>query len=182
MRYNDNSNWYVSAETGAEPVTLDELKAHLNMSFDGSASYDDDDDYLCTLINYVRDFVERYCGVSIKAKTIVAELRNECGGVDLPGSPVYSVISAVDRDSVAVTLSITGDKFKTIDAPVTDYIKVTYYAGYMKFGNSYVPRALKQAILEECAYRYENRGLGEGVMSESAKMLLSSFKKKSWLV
>lgn len=181
MNYNDNSNWYVSAESGAEPVTLDELKAHLNLSFSGSASFDDDDDYLTTLITYVRDFVERYCGISVKAKTIVAELRNECGGVDLPCWPVYSIISSVDRDNVAVTLSITGDKFKTIDGPASDYIKVTYYAGYMKFGASYVPKAIKQAILEECAYRYTNRGLSEGIMSDSGKMLLSSFKKKSWL-
>lgn len=181
MKYNDNSTWYVTAETGSEPVSLEELKDHLNISFSGPDDYNDDDNYLSALISSVRDFVERYCGISIKAKTIVAEIRNECGGVDLPCWPVYAVVSSVDKDNVSVTLSISGDRLKTIDGPVTDYIKVTYTAGFMKFGPSYVPRALKQAILEECAFRYNNRGLAEGIMSESAKLLLSPFKKKSWL-
>lgn len=181
MRYNDNSSWYVSAESGAEPVTLDELKAHLNLSFSGSASYDDDDDYLSDLIVNVRDFAERYCGISIKGKTIIAEVRNECGNVELPCGPVYSIISAVDRDNVSVLLSIKGDKAKSIEYPLTDYIKITYYAGYLKFGAGYLPRSIKQAILEECAFRYNNRGLSEGVMCETAKQLLSQFKKKSWL-
>lgn len=181
MKYNDNSSWYVSAESGAEPVSLEELKDHLNMSFSSADSYDDDDNYLQMLIGNVRDSVERYCGVAIKAKTIVAELRNECGGVELPCGPVHSIISSVDRDSVNFQIYTIGEKWKSIEFPIIDYVKVTYYAGYMKFSSTMVPKAMKQAILEECAFRYQNRGMGEGVVSESAKYLLSQFKRKSWL-
>lgn len=181
MKYNDNSSWYVSSETGMEPVTLDELKAHLNMSFTGSASYNDDDNYLNTLITNVRDAVERYCSISIKGKTVVVELRNELGNADLPLWPIYDIVSAVDRDNNDVVLTVLGDNLKTIESPVTDYIKITYTAGFMRFGSAYVPKSIKQAILEEAAYRYTHRGISDAGMSESAKVLLSQFKKKSWL-
>lgn len=182
MKYNDNSNWIVVSESGAEPVSLEELKAHLNMSFEGDGDLGDDDEYLIGLISACREAIEGHCGVSIKGKTMECTARNECGGVEIPWGPVVSISSAVDFYGSNVSLTTVGDKWRTILSPEIDYIKITYVTGYMKLGFNSVPKALKRAILEECAYRYSNRGIVDGIGSTTARSLCSPFKRKTWLM
>lgn len=182
MKYNDNSNWYVMAEAGSEPVTIEELKALLNMNFAGSGNYGDDDDLLTSLIPVCREIIEHYCGISIKAKTIQAIVRNECGGVDLPFGPVVSIASALDINGNTVSLTTLGDKWRSIFEPTLDYIKVTYTVGFQAIGYNATPKALRQAILEEAAWRYLNRGTAEGLGSTQAKALCSPYKRKTWLM
>ena len=194
MKYNDNSNWYVASESGSEPVSLDELKAHLNMSFSGKSTFDDDDDYLTKLISVCREVIENYCGLSIKAKTLVAYLRNECGGVELPYGPVFSITESKDKNGNNVQLVLVGDKFPSVEGPLDDYIKVTYTVGFTRIGA--IPKPFKQAIMEECAWRYNNRGSAnmdnvtfqvlnrgsvEGLGSSQTKSILAPYKKRSWL-
>ena len=182
MRYNDNSNWIVLSESGSEPVSIDELKALLNMNFAGSGNYGDDDDFLSSLLPVCRELIEHYCGISIKGKTLQAIVRNECGGVDLPFGPVVSIVTAVDIYGNTLPLITLGDKWRSIFEPVTDYIKITYTVGYQSLGYNSTPKALKQAILEEAAWRYLNRGTAEGLGSTQAKALCSPYKRKTWLM
>lgn len=188
MKYNDNSNWIVVGESGAEPVSLEELKAHLNMSFEGDGDLGDDDQYLIRLISACRESVENYCGISIKGKTIECTVRNECGSVEIPFGPVSSISSSVDMYGNNVTLSTVGDKWRTILSPEIDYIKITYTTGFMRLGYNKVPHALKQAILEECAYRYNNRGKVDGLGSITSltyvlsRTLCAPYKRRSWLM
>lgn len=188
MKYNDNSDWHVSAETGGEPVTLDEVKAQLSLKFETSGSFEftDDDNFITQLIGVAREACEDYAGISIKHKTIFATLRNECGGVVIPKGPVYQIDEAVDRDNNDLALTTDGNLFPRIITPKCDYINVQYTAGYAALGADYarLPKAIKQAVIVETAWRYINRGENNdaGIGSAQARQLLAPYNKKSWLV
>ena len=189
MKYN-SSDWYISAKSGGDPVTLNEIKKHLNLSFETSGSYTftDDDDYILSLVSLATSLVEGYIGQSIRGNTITATLRNECGGLVLPMCPFSSLTTATDADGndVSADVNLSGGLFPNVKAPVTDEINVVYDAGWYFIGsNSYgkLPQEIKQAIIEEAAWRYNNRGVEDaGLGCKQAKALLSPYNRKSWLV
>lgn len=160
MRYNDVIEVQVVTEPTTEPVTLTEAKRHLNLLFDTSGSYefDDDDTYLTDLITQCRERVEQQIGVSLAEKTLKAILRNDCGGIEIPFGPVNTITDLKDEDAVEITsdnYKLRGNLFKWIESPCDCYIEVNYEAGYSE---TTIPKALKRAILEEIAFRYNHRG------------------------
>lgn len=189
MKYN-NAEWYISARSGGEPVTPNEIKKHLNLSFETAGSYDftDDDDYISFLVGVSTSMVENYIGQSIRKNTITATIRNECGNVSLPMCPYGTLVSIVDADGNDLTdqLDLSSGIYPMVKAPLVDEISIVYSAGWYELGtNSYgkLPLEIKQAIIEEAGWRYVNRGTeSAGLGSQQAKALLSPFIKKSWLV
>lgn len=188
MKYN-SSDWYISAKSGGDPVTLNEIKKQLNLSFETSGSYTftDDDDYILSLVSLATSMVESYIGQSIRGNTITATLRNDCGGLVLPMTPYSSVTTATDADGndISADIDLSGGIYPILKAPVTDEINIVYQAGWYLIGtNSYgkLPAEIKQAIIEEATWRYNNRGSEDaGLGSKQAKSLLSSHIRKSWL-
>ena len=181
MRFNEVIEHEVTVDVTTEPVTLDELKRHLNMLFDTDGSYDfsDDDDYLTSIIPQARESLEAYTGLSFAPKTIVAVLRNELGDIEIPYGPITAVASVKDEDDNNVTCKIVGNQFKKIADPWLPYLKVTYTAGYTS-----LPNALKRAILEEAAFRYSHRGeeVDSAGYCKGSLALAAPFKRTSWLV
>ena len=159
-----------------EPCTLAEAKTHLKVD---STDYNDK---ITALITACRKKLERWLGVSIVEKTI--ELTVDFTEEDyLPYGPV-SAISEVkvrtgtETDGTPEWEILTGDDYTTDGE---DYIvfnssllgrhKITYTAGYAT-----CPEDLKEALLQEIAYRYENRG-DSGSVCEASKNLAHSYKR-----
>jgi hypothetical protein len=186
MKYNDQIDTEVTDST-SEPLSLDEIKEHLSLKFDTSGSYqfNDDDNYLQTLGRVARELLEQYTGLSFMEKGLRSIVRNECGNIEIPFGPVNDVTAVFDKDGNDITSSavIRGLKFKWVVSPCSDYLVIEYLAGY-----SELPFPLKQAMLEEIAYRYENRGdgtnkyAGEVIgISQGSMNLAAPYKRKSMI-
>jgi uncharacterized phiE125 gp8 family phage protein len=192
MRYNDIIEVQVTTDVAnfaAEPLTLDMVKRHLNLLFDttGSAVFDDDDTYLTELVSQCRESMEQYLGLSMAVKSYRAILRNECGGLEIPFGPVTAIASVKDIDAVLLvdgdTYQLRGNQFKWLESPVSCYTDIVYTSGYTPAN---IPQGLKRALLEEIAFRYNNRGdqtnkfAGENVgLSQGAMELCSRYSRKS---
>lgn len=193
MKYNDNSNFYVTGYAGPEPVTLDDVKRRLNMKFDTDGAYEfNEDDVLITdLIVTARKWCENWAGIAIREQTIVCELRNECGGVTIPFGPIDSIVSAVDSAGADMTLTYNGGKWKTVVDPLTDYCKITYKAGYATLALNYaaLPKDIKDAIIAVAVKMYVDRGETDKITTRGvsiytldlAKTLLAPYNKRAWL-
>jgi len=165
-----------------EPVSLTEAKAQLYVDFA------DDDAFITALITEARTAIETFCNISILWKTVTATLRNNIdyanmpeqfawisrwdygfygltpagAWFELPYGPIQVVLSVTSIDSTgAITLLtnntdywIRGTQFKQIKLNTwSDQIIVVYMTGYPT-----CPQDLKLAILNEIAFRYEQRG------------------------
>lgn len=160
----------------SEPITLAKAKKWCLIDFT------DDDDLILDLITQSRQSVENFCNISIVPKSIF--LTATCSGeyVDAPGvsrwdrqfygvpfvgcweelpyGPVSAVQSVTNVDGATATILtenadyfLTGQGFKLIRFnSYTSQLLIQYSTPY------YCPDALKEAILNEVAFRYENRG------------------------
>lgn len=189
MQYNAVLDKQFSDEETTEPVSLEEAKRHLNMVFDtvGSYEFDDDDTYLTETIKQARVMVENFIGCSLIERTVTAILRNDCGNIELPWGPIGDLETIVDEDDVAIeTYKIKGLQFKWLESPITCYAKLTYAAGWAAED---VPYDLKRAILEQIAFRYQNRGdqqqefaNADITMCKSAMEIAAPYKRTGFLV
>lgn len=163
-----------------EPVTLVQAKAHLLI--DHTA----DDTYVTSLITQCRRAVENACNIAIVQKVVVltADWEEEW---ELPVGP-HGTISEVklrtgtvggiaeyqtlDADDEYTT---DGELFKLFNSSSCGRHKITYTAGY-----STVPDDLKLAILNEIAFRYENRGDSKDGLCAGAAELIKPYINYSW--
>jgi hypothetical protein len=165
-------------ESGAEPVTKAEAKAHMNVT------YTDDDTMIESMIKASRIAIENFTGVSIKAKTITAVLDNYRGEMELPYGPVNGDVEVLedDEDGDEIEDAVVGVLYKRLTGS-NGRVYVTYDTGYAT-----VPEDLRLAILNEVAYRYANRGeANEAIkyetqamssgLSESARDLALPYKR-----
>jgi len=171
----------VVTDLATEPITLTEVKRHLNMVFDtdGSYEFNDDDTKLTELITEVRQALEKYTGLSFGEKTLQVVISNERGQrFELPYGPVTSVTTVVDKDGEDIgDPVIRGLDFKWIET-CSSYMVVTYEAGY-----STLPADLKRAMKEEIAFRYKNQGdHGDEIHSASARNLAAKHRRVGWLL
>lgn len=140
-----------------EPVTLEQAKAWLKME-----AIDDDNDIITTLITEARDWVEKYCGITLVQREVSAtlEIKNR---MELPLGPV-------DKATIVVT-NYNGD---TVDSPVLTGNGVSFILlnGHGQFNVEYtagyeiIPPALILAMRQYITYAYEHRGDG---LSEDRK-------------
>lgn len=168
-----------------EPVTLDEAKGQCRVDFD------DDDDIITRLIKSARRSVEMYTSLSIVPKTISTYV-DLIKPLELPYGPVTSdataiVVTASDGSVVdSAMYQIGGLDFKEIRA-LSIYLGATiqYDAGMTV---DQIEPGLKEAILNEIAFRYEHRGdeadtrksVNPGIC-EASQILAESYKRFTWL-
>jgi len=144
----DSTNVEVAYVNG--PVTVTEAKAFCRAENTTAAQ----DTLFALWIRAARKKIEDYTGLSLIPRNIVAILSNPQGNIELPFGPVTSTPTFVDTKNVTQAITTRGLYFKYIPEPFS-YSKVTYTAGY---ADGEVPDELKQAILMQVCFWWENRG------------------------
>lgn len=137
----------VVTNEGAEPLTLEEVKAHLNIDTGFTA----DDDKITKFMKACRQKIEDTRDISLVSKTVEAVIKNERGGQLLPYGRVSTITGAVDDQGDA----IDSNDYEVLDDSLLtkfDYIKITYTT------TPKVTESLIQDLLELIAYHYEHRG------------------------
>jgi uncharacterized phiE125 gp8 family phage protein len=170
----------VSSEVGVIPLA--DVKSHLYIT------HTNDDTYLETLIGKARRMVENYTNRAIGSQTRLWTADLEWGGeYRFPGSPVVSVTSVTVKDDINSYEALTvNDDYEIEDAGdklfrcfTTGRYKITFTCG---FTSSTLPSDLKQSILCQIAYLYENRGdVQVKGLSELAMALADGYKDYSWM-
>lgn len=158
--------WYplkVTAPATAEPVTLDEVKRRLRVT------WDDEDIDVGLMIASARDHAEKYCGILFAPQTV--EIKCDCWSdlARLPIAPVASVTSIKYVDTAGAEQTVAADIYEPrldgLEAGVVlaygkqwpviqtaSRITVTAVAGYDE-----APPAVKHAILLYIADAFEQR-------------------------
>jgi len=133
-----------------EPVSVDEAKAYARVEATSVAQ----DALFALWISSARQIIEQMTGLSLVPKSIVAEISNWQGNMEVPYGPVSNTITWLDANGNVPTVILEGNKFPRVTVPI-GYLKATYLAGYT---NDSIPRELKIAILNQIVSWYENRG------------------------
>jgi hypothetical protein len=143
---------YTAIEVGYVngPVTVAEAKAFCRAENSTAAQ----DNLFALWIRAARTKIEAYTGLSLIPRNIVAILSNPQGNMELPFGPVVSVPVFRDENNVVQEITPQGLDFPYVPLPF-DYSKVTYTAGY---DTGECPDELKQAILLQVCFWWENRG------------------------
>lgn len=100
-----------------EPVTLDQAKSQCRVDFD------DDDDELKRLISTARDYVEKYCGLSLAQQQLKISAINFASMATLPLSPV--------RELVSITYFDTENSEQVLDREVYELISDLFCASVL---------------------------------------------------
>lgn len=177
--------------TGSEPCTLDEVKKELKL--DGITA---DDTLITALISAARSQLEVFTGLSLVGREVNTIARLDgCNMFELPYGPIDKdslQVSALNPGNQAATslnsnqYSLYGDQFVNLVAKgpvydpilsgghVTGIFALTYDAGYTT-----VPKALKQAVIQQTVYLYEHRGdeVEDLQISATAWGLAKSFRR-----
>lgn len=170
-----------------DPITLVETKAHLIVTFD------DDDTLITALINQSIAAIEKHCSISILQKTVTVLADIFCE-TELPYCPLLEFTklelktgpNAYVQKTVNTDFQIDGDAgdYARLIPGVAGRMKLTYDTG---FAEGEIPDDLKLAVLNEIAFRYENRGdstnryAQQNVgISESAMVLANPFIRMQW--
>lgn len=169
-----------------EPVTLEEAKEYMMIEgfqdTDDSTpvDFDDDNTLIENIITSSREAVEKFTGLSLISKTLTVTLTNKAGMIELPYGPIGDITSLSDQDGTAIgtdNYTIIGTKFKRLKSPLYENMVIVYECGY---DVADVPESLRQAILIEVLYRYENRG-NETVLSKAARAKANPYRRNLWL-
>ena len=146
-----------------EPVTPTEAKTHCIID------HTDDDALITVLITRARAQVENKTRLSLVEKTVVLTVDLK-GCFKLPYGPVRSITTIerrqrlTDDDPDWDTLTndeyrTEGEDFKTIVNPLCGVYRISYTVGYTNSAGLFpIEEGLKQAVLEQVAFMYENRG------------------------
>jgi hypothetical protein len=170
-----------------EPVTVEEVKNFMRLEGfrsdvveSGELDFDFDDLLIAELITSAREGLEIWCGISIVRHKWRVLFTNRIGNIELPYSnnaTIVSLSNCENEEILAENYTMRGTTFKYLSSPYYDNMTVIYEAGYTD-----VPKRLKQAIIRDVCFHYENRNDKAGELSEQAMALASSFKRVStWL-
>jgi uncharacterized phiE125 gp8 family phage protein len=167
----------ISSPPAIDLLSLDEAKAHLNIT------WDDDDDLLGDLIRAATEQTESHLSRSLLTQTVKLRLNRwpSCGKIYLPRSPVQSVSSISYKEAVAgADTTLSSSLYTVVGARTTpdakaplayiqpaygqswpslysvpENVTVTYVAGWLSAED--VPVRIKQAAKIMLSDLYENR-------------------------
>lgn len=130
-------------------VTLAEAKAQLIIDFDY------DDALISRLIMAATSAVAKYCNISINNQMItVYGKADDKGRFRLPYGPIAYISSVVGDHGEVTPCTNTQLGSRIVQIGAYQEVSITYFTGY----NNPIPADLKQGILTQVAYLYENRG------------------------
>ena len=145
----------------AEPVTLAEAKLKIRVS------HAIEDAMIARMISSARKIIEDAAGISIITKVVKVWFSNKGGAYQLPYGPITSAITLYDdyTGTILTDKRIIGGNYPRITFPQIENMRAEYIVGY-----THVPAALKDAILDQLNYMYENRGAeneGTGICEQA---------------
>lgn len=189
MHYNLLIDWEdLTNESGiVEPLTVQEVKDYLRLEGfidtyeSASSEFDDDDTLIEELITASREALEEYTGLSFIPKTWQIEFDNYDGYFEIPFGPVIDIYAlhpqGESTPSDELDFTVSSNK-RILKSPMYGNLVMLYDAGYIN-----LPKRLKDAMLKEIAYRYENRGdVNVDGISKEATILASTYKTTmTWL-
>lgn len=152
--------------TGAEPVTLNEARDHIQ----GLEGITVDDAIITSLISVAREQAELFTWRCIKASTYELRLTNIPASVKLPNSPVLAITHVKYNNSAGTETTMPNTDYRLVnwdepaklifdEQPATSGdegdVTITYTAGYTLPAD--VPLSIKQAVLMMVRTLYDNR-------------------------
>jgi hypothetical protein len=182
----------ITPESGTitEPVSLVEMKNFLRLegfeddNESGEMPFDSDDALIQELITAAREGLEKFCGRSIVPHTWKVLLTNLAGDIELPysngvdlsasGGALDSILDCNGND--IDDYDLIGTEFLYLQSPLKEKMTLVYSV------EPIVPKRLKQAIMRDVSFHYENRNDSPGELSEQAQVMASKYKRVStWL-
>lgn len=175
-----------------EPVTLAELKAHLNVTTT------DDDDLVTAKIAAARRYLEEATGLRFISTTL--ELTADAfpsGILTIPAGPVRSVtsvkyddVNGAEQTFADYSVDLATGRIKPGDNgwPSTDStlaaVRVRFVAGFGAIAAD-VPAALREGIMQLGAHWYENReavavGVSAALLPLSVRDIIRDFRAWSF--
>lgn len=160
---------YTSVNSGVEPITMQQVKDHLRIT------WDEEDALIYSLLSAGREYAENLTSQAIIEQTITAyyhSLPYHEGAIDLPLSNAISITSVTYTDDAGVVQTVSASDYYLVQGqPNRIYFKegypsaknrpesvvVTYEAGFGPTPFKPFPMAIKAAILIMTADMYENR-------------------------
>lgn len=137
--------------TGAEPITVSEMKIYLKVD------YTTDDTYIGELITAARTIAEDYCNRSFSVQTIEYLEVDPVFPISLP-FPNHNAITEVKIDDVVTTDYTTTGLTQlniSLSALQGSALDGEFYVKYTTTGD--ITKAEKQTIMKIAAEMYENR-------------------------
>jgi len=171
----------------AEPVTLDDAKAHLRVDTT------DDDALITSLISAARARAEWHTGRAFVTQSWTLWLDGWPGIIEIPLPPLQSVasVTAYALDDSATVLDAATYQVDTASSPARltlkpnasppvalrriNAIAIVFTAGYGEAGSD-VPAPVREAILKIVANFYVNRGDAAAVTPAEALALLAPYR------
>ena len=167
MVYNAILDVQFSNEATTEPLTANEVKNWLRLSSDTDLALAE------LTAKSARQILERFTNISFITRKVKATICNLQGSILLPYCPYVSNLVVKDKDGNTITDVVTfGSEFVNIESPKYEILIVEYNAGYAT-----LPNVFKDAIKQQLAYMWENRGDGDVKISSLAKATLAPFRK-----
>lgn len=179
MLRNRTKDVIIVTDADTEPVTLQEVKDFLKVG------YSDDDALITGMITAARQLLEKQLNISIVGKTLKITFTHDgCYDYQLPYGPIGEVTDAKFKYDPEETSEITTTDYTLLGFDFKRFLgrsgwwTLTYAAGYTT-----VPEAIKQGILKQVAWMYENRGdgVGTGQVNQDVLYMLSGFNKNTWI-
>lgn len=160
---------YTTTVSGAEPITMQQVKEHLRVNFD------DEDSLIYALLVASREYAEKATSQAIIPQTIKAyypALPSTAGSLSLPLSNAVTITTVKYLDSAGVQQTLSSSEYYlTVGQPNTVYftagaaavtaqpdsVEITYTAGFGSSPYKPFPQSIRAAILVMTADLYENR-------------------------
>lgn len=133
-----------------EPVSLALAKQYCRI-----LTGDAEDELINLFISSARLAIEKYTGLSLVAKVAQTMILAPQQGFEIPFGPITSSITWVDQGQTGSSMQTIGFDFPKTETPYSIVTTATYNCGYT---TSTIPVELKNAILYQVNFLYENRG------------------------
>lgn len=158
-----------TVEQNIEPLTLAELKAHMNVTITT------DDDYIRSLLLSVRDYIETVSNRQFNTATLVYALDTFPSNtiISIPRPPLQSITSIIytNTSNVLTTLAVTEYGVDTLSQPgrvyllpdhvwpsvynIPNAVKITYLAGWAS--PDVMPKRIKLLMASIITHMYLHR-------------------------
>lgn len=154
-----------------EPVSLSLAKQYCRI-----LTGTEEDDLINLFISSARLAIEKFTGLSLVAKVAQTMILAPQQGFEIPFGPVTSAITWVDNGKTGSSMQTIGFDFPKTETPYSIVTIATYNCGYT---NSTLPVELKNAILFQVNFLYENRGdqSDQGTLCKAAANLARKYSR-----